>query len=46
MEMKAITDKYTTGESEVMALEAGADILLYRSFDETKKAFEAVNVCY
>ena len=42
MEMKAIADKYSTEEAAIMALEAGADILLYRSLEETQKAFEAV----
>jgi beta-N-acetylhexosaminidase len=42
MEMKAVTDKYSTGEAAIMALEAGADIVMYRSLEETVKAYEAV----
>jgi beta-N-acetylhexosaminidase len=42
MEMKAIADKYSTEEAAIMALEAGADIIMYRSLAETQKAYSAV----
>lgn len=42
MEMKAISDKYKAEEAAVMALAAGADMLLYRNMDEAKKALAAV----
>lgn len=42
MEMKAISDKYSTETAAVMALAAGADMLLYRSMDEAKKALAAI----
>lgn len=42
MEMKAIADKYDTGEAAILALEAGADMIMYRSLAETEKAFVAV----
>jgi len=42
MEMKAIADKYSTGEAALMALNAGADLLIYRSFEEGKKSYIAV----
>ncbi len=42
MEMKAIEDNYTCEKAAVMALNAGADIILYRSLEATKKAFYAV----
>lgn len=42
MEMKAISDKYTTEEAAVMALSAGADMLLYRNMDEAKKSLVAI----
>ena len=42
MEMKAIADRHTYPEAAKMALEAGADIVLYRSLEKTKEAFEAV----
>lgn len=42
MEMKAIADMYTTEESAILALEAGADIIMYRSLEETKKAYKSV----
>lgn len=43
MEMKAITDKYSTGEAAVMALLAGADMVEYRTMTEAKKAFEGIH---
>jgi len=42
MEMKAIADHYSYGEAAKMALQAGADILLYRSLESTRVAFESV----
>lgn len=42
MEMQAITDSYGHGQAAVMALEAGADILLYRSTKACAEAFSAV----
>ena len=42
MEMKSISDRYGYGESAKMALQAGADILLYRSLESTREAFESV----
>jgi beta-N-acetylhexosaminidase len=42
MEMKAIADKYSSGEAAVMALKAGADVVLYRSMDTAKEAYAAV----
>jgi beta-N-acetylhexosaminidase len=42
MEMKAISDKYTTEEAAVMAIQAGADMLLYRNMDEARKALLAI----
>jgi beta-N-acetylhexosaminidase len=42
MEMKAIPDNYGVAQAGKMALEAGADILLYRSFEKTKEVFESI----
>lgn len=42
MEMKAITDNYGYGEAARIALQAGADIVLYRSLERTQEAYEAV----
>lgn len=42
MEMKAIADRYTIEETAVMALNAGADMLLYRFMDDAVKALGAV----
>ncbi len=42
MEMKAVADRYTIEEAAVMALDAGADIIMYRSFEKTKLAYESV----
>lgn len=42
MEMKAISDKWSTEESSVMAVSAGADMLIYRSAEEAEKAVEAL----
>ncbi len=41
MDMKALADRYTTEEAALMALMAGADILLYRTMES---AIKAVNV--
>jgi beta-N-acetylhexosaminidase len=42
MEMKAISDKYNTEEAALLALAAGADMLLYRNMDEAIKALAAI----
>ena len=42
MEMKAVADRYTNEEAAIMALTAGADMIMYRSFEKTKSAYEAV----
>lgn len=42
MEMKAISDHFTYAEAGIKALDAGADILLYRSFERTKEVYEGV----
>lgn len=42
MEMKAISDKYTTEDAALMALNAGTDMLLYRHMEEAKKALLAI----
>lgn len=42
MEMQAITDSYSYGEAAVMALEAGADVLCYRSMESCEEAYKAV----
>jgi len=42
MEMKAISDKYSTEEAATMAINAGADMLLYRNMEEAKKALAAI----
>lgn len=42
MDMKAISDRFSYEEAAVRALEAGVDILEYRSFQSTLKAFNAV----
>jgi beta-N-acetylhexosaminidase len=42
MEMKAISDKYTTEEAATMAINAGADMLLYRNMEEARKALTAI----
>ncbi len=42
MEMKAISDKYSTEEAATMAINAGADMLLYRNMEEAKKALSAI----
>jgi beta-N-acetylhexosaminidase len=42
MEMKAITDNYEVGEAAAMAIEAGADIIEYRSMDLARLALEGL----
>ncbi len=42
MEMKAITDNYGVGEAAVMAVEAGADIIEYRSMEFAREGLEAL----
>lgn len=42
MEMKAISDNYTYPEAGRIALAAGADIILYRSFERTKEVYEGL----
>jgi beta-N-acetylhexosaminidase len=42
MEMKAISDNYTYPEAGRIALTAGADIILYRSFEKTKEVYEGI----
>lgn len=42
MEMKAISDRYDYGEAAKMALEAGADILLYRTMEKAQEAYNGV----
>lgn len=42
MEMHAITKGFSVGEAAVRAIEAGADIVLYRSVEACSEAFSAV----
>lgn len=42
MEMKAIADHYGIDDAPVLALEAGCDLLCYRSEDAAKRAHEAL----
>jgi beta-N-acetylhexosaminidase len=42
MEMKAISDRYSYPDAGRMALEAGADIIMYRSFERTKEVYEGL----
>ncbi len=42
MEMKAITDNYSAEEAAVLAIEAGADIIEYRSMDLAMQALEGI----
>jgi beta-N-acetylhexosaminidase len=39
MEMKAIADRYSYPEAGRMALDAGADMIMYRSFERTKEVY-------
>ena len=43
MEMKAVADRYSIEEAAVMALKAGADVLLYRFMEDAQKAYGAIN---
>lgn len=42
MEMKALSDRHSTEEAALMALNAGADMLLYRNMENAQKAIAAV----
>ncbi len=42
MDMKALADRYTTEEAALMALTAGADILLYRTMESAVKAVSVI----
>lgn len=42
MEMKAIADNYSYPEAGRMALAAGADMIMYRSFERTKEVYEGL----
>ena len=42
MDMKAIADRYTTEEAAMMAITAGADMLIYRSPDNARKAVNVI----
>lgn len=42
MQMKAIADKFTTEEAAIMAMNAGADMLIYRHMGEAEKALKAI----
>jgi beta-N-acetylhexosaminidase len=42
MEMKAIADRYSTAQAAVMAIKAGADIVEYRSFEESVTALDGL----
>lgn len=42
MEMKALSDKFSIEESAVMAINAGADMLLYRFMEDAQKAVNAI----
>lgn len=46
MEMKAISDRYPYGEAALMALNAGADIVEYRSMEKCKEAYFFVKDAY
>ncbi len=46
MEMKAISDRYSYGEAAVMALNAGADIVEYRSMEKCQEALEGVKEAF
>jgi len=41
MEMKAISDHYEIGEAAIKALNAGCDLLIYKTFSKFKSAYEA-----
>lgn len=42
MEMKAISDRFTYEESALMALNAGADMLMYRTMENADKAVKSI----
>ena len=42
MEMKAVADHFSYPDAGRMALEAGADMIMYRSFERTKEVYEAL----
>lgn len=42
MEMKAIADRFTTPEAAIMTIEAGADMIEYRSMAEAQKGLEGL----
>lgn len=42
MEMKAVADRFSVEEAAVMALNAGADMLLYRFMEDAVKALKAI----
>jgi beta-N-acetylhexosaminidase len=42
MEMKAITDRFPTEQAAVMTIEAGADMIEYRSMAEARKGLEGL----
>lgn len=42
MEMQAITDNFTLDKAAVMAIDAGADIIIYRSMPAAAKALEGL----
>lgn len=42
MEMKAVADKFSTEEAAVHALNAGADMLMYRHMEEAVKALKGI----
>ncbi len=42
MEMKAISDRYTTEEAALMAINAGADMLMYRNMENAMKAVNVI----
>jgi beta-N-acetylhexosaminidase len=44
MEMRAITDRFTYPEAAVRAIEAGADIIEYRSMETAKQAYDGLEV--
>lgn len=46
MNMKAITDKFSTKEAAVMALDAGVDILEYRNMASAREALEGVKEAF
>lgn len=42
MEMKAVADRFTTEEAAIMAMNAGADMLIYRTMDNAKIALKGI----